>query len=117
MTPTKTSGNRRRSTRYEFHTEGKYTVYARGQAVQSGSARTLNLSSGGLWLSVDRPVPVNHQFEANLAWPGLYHDAERARLIVTGQVVRVEGVYAAVRILTRRFHTTGRRTAREVSAA
>jgi len=104
MTPTKPGNNRRRSPRYDFQTEGKYSVFANQALVQSGSARTLNVSAGGLLLALDRPVPASCKLVVNLQWPNVYHDAVRVRLIASGQVVRVDGTRAALRIFSHRFH-------------
>ncbi len=105
MIPIKPVDNRRRSTRYEFQTEGNYSVFARGNVVQSGSVRTLNLSAGGVLLALDRPAPAGCRLVANLQWPGVYHGVDRVRLIVSGQVVRVNGASAALRIFSHRFQT------------
>jgi len=51
----------------------------------------------------DRAFRPGAQIEISLEWPGLYHDAERMRLVVSAAVVRSQGDRTALRILQHEF--------------
>jgi hypothetical protein len=61
------------------------------------------MSVKGILVELDREVEPGSSVQLSLAWPGTYHNTERARLDLTGQVVRTEGLRAAVRIFAHEF--------------
>ena len=68
-----------------------------------GRGRTLDMSATGILVALDRELEAGATVQLSLAWPGTYHNCESARLDVTGQVVRSEGVRIAVEILRHGF--------------
>lgn len=95
--------NRRRHARYEYQTEAKYSLHERGVIAQLGTGRILNMSASGLLLRTDSPLIPGRKVEVQAQWPGLHLGVEKARLAITGQVIRVNGMEAAVRILSHSF--------------
>jgi len=61
------------------------------------------MSAAGILMVADREFQPGAQIEISLDWPGLYHDAERMRLVVTAAVVRSQGSRTALRILQHEF--------------
>ena len=92
---------RRRKERFGFVTSLQYRM--RRDARWEGSGRTVNMSAAGILLAADRAFPPGAQVELSLDWPGLYHDADRMRLVVNAAVVRSEGKRTALRILQHEF--------------
>jgi hypothetical protein len=104
MTPAAATGtNRRRNSRHNFATELTFTATNGTGTALAGRGTTVDMSARGLLVELDREVEAGARVQLALAWPGTYHNCERVRLDITGQVVRVEGQRAAVRILTHEF--------------
>jgi len=92
---------RRRKDRFSFVTSLQYRM--RRDTKWEGSGRTANMSAGGILIVSDRSFQPGAQIEISLDWPGLYHDAERMRLVVSAEVVRSQGRRTALRILRHEF--------------
>jgi c-di-GMP-binding flagellar brake protein YcgR len=92
---------RRRKDRFSFVTSLQYRM--RRDTKWEGSGRTANMSAAGILIVADRAFQPGAQIEISLDWPGLYHNAERMRLVVSGAVVRSQGRRTALRILQHEF--------------
>src|SRR6266403_961347 len=86
---TKVANERRKKQRFSFVTDLRYRM--QGRTEWEGSGSTVNMNADGILLAADRAFPLGAQIQLSLNWPGLYHDAERMLLLVTGTVVRSEG--------------------------
>jgi hypothetical protein len=98
---TKVANERRKKQRFSFVTDLRYRM--QGRTEWEGSGSTVNMNAEGILLTADRAFPLGAQIQLSLNWPGLYHDAERMLLLVTGTVVRSEGKRTALQILNHEF--------------
>jgi len=72
---------------------------------QTGSGRTIDMSSGGISFSSESSLRVNTQITVVLSWPVPLEGGVPVNLRVTGRVVRQEGTKAALQIKTLSFST------------
>ncbi len=75
--------------------------------MESGSGRTLDLSSGGVLFEAGRSLPVGLQVEVAIAWPALLRDVTPMQLVVSGRIVRNDGARVAIQIMQHQFRTSG----------
>ena len=54
-----------------------------------------------------RPLPVGLNAELAIAWPVLLHNVAPMQLVVSGRIVRSEGLRAAIQITAHEFRTAG----------
>ena len=92
---------RRRKDRFSFVTSLQYRM--RRDTKWEGCGRTANMSAAGILIVADRAFQPGAQIEISLEWPGLYHNAERMRLVVSAAVIRSQGRRTALRILQHEF--------------
>jgi len=103
----KISGDRRRDRRYEIALEVKWKLIRRRKLLDTGLGRTIDLSSGGLLLEADRPLPVGLNLELSITWPVMLHNVAPLQLVVSGRIVRSRGKQVAVRMIQHEFRTMG----------
>src|SRR5579884_2208889 len=101
------SGDRRENRRYELVLELKWKLVRRRKVLESGSGRTLDVSSSGVLFDAGRPLPVGLNVEMSIAWPALLHNVAPMQLVVSGRVVRSDNVRAAIQIVQHEFRTAG----------
>jgi c-di-GMP-binding flagellar brake protein YcgR len=101
------SGGRRRDKRYEIELDTQWKLIRRRKVLDSGSGRTVDLSSGGILIEADRPLPVGLNLEISIAWPVLLHNVAPLQLVVAGKIVRSKGKLVAVRMVQHEFRTVG----------
>jgi hypothetical protein len=106
------AGDRRENKRYTLTLEVKYKLIRRKKLVQSGAGRTIDISSGGVLIETDRPLPPGLNMELSISWPVLLNDVAPMRLFVTGRIVRSVRNRAAVRTGQYEFRTQGATSAR-----
>jgi len=95
--------------RYPITLEVKYRLN-RNRVVQFGSARTLNISAGGVLFEVNAVLPSSGPIRLMLNWPFLLDEDCLLKLVIDGHIVRNEGNQVAVRIEHYEFHTAGARS-------
>jgi hypothetical protein len=100
----KTYGDQRSRRRYPIKLEVEYTVNRRRVY---GSARTLNISSGGVLFEVNDSLPASGPITLVLNWPILLDKVCPLKLVIDGHIVRNEGNRIAIRIKHHEFYTTG----------
>jgi len=100
-------GERRDDRRYNLGLDLRWKLVRRRKVLDSGSGRTLDLSSSGLCFEAGRALPVGLNVEISISWPALLHDIAPMQLVVSGKIVRAEGGRAAVRMVQHEFRTTG----------
>ena len=103
----KTGGDRRADHRYEISLELRWKVVRRRQTIDTGSGRTVDMSSGGILFESTRPLPVGRNVELSINWPALLQNVTPLQLIAYGRIVRSEGYRAAMRISQHEFKTLG----------
>jgi PilZ domain len=97
--------DRRSNRRYEVELEVRWRLNHRKRLLDSGSGRTLDLSSGGVRLETNRELPVGLRVCLSIAWPILLNDTTRLQLIIEGKVVRSSRTWAAIRTERHEFRT------------
>jgi hypothetical protein len=78
--------------------------------VAAGSGETVNVSSGGVWISIDQPLAIGAFIEISMSWPVLLNEGCPMRLIVFGKVVRTGINRAACTVERYEFRTQGARS-------
>ena len=79
-----------------------------GQRIaETGTGRTVNISSGGVWFSTENMLTSGMPVELSLSWPVLLNDSCPMKLMIYGCVVRSNERGAAVAIERYEFRTTG----------
>jgi c-di-GMP-binding flagellar brake protein YcgR len=105
--PDKISGDRRRDRRYEVCLDVKWKLIRRRKVLDTGTGRTVDLSSGGILIEAERPLPVGLNLELSITWPVLLHEVAPLQLVVAGRIVRARGKHVAIRKVQHEFRTVG----------
>jgi hypothetical protein len=99
---------RRASKRFPIERIISYRVIGHGPVGDSGTGRTVNMSSGGILIVTDRPLPPGMLLEVEVDWPTAA-DEGSLKLFVQGQIVRSKKndvALAGLKILRHTFHKT-----------
>lgn len=100
-------GDRRADRRYNLALDLRWKLVRRRKVLETGNGRTLDLSSSGVLFDAGRPLPVGLNVEVSIAWPALLHNIAPMQLVVTGKIIRAEGLRVALRIVQHEFRTAG----------
>jgi hypothetical protein len=73
--------------------------------VETGSGRTIDLSSSGLSFPADRSLETGQKLDVSIDWPALLDGGVKLQLIVSGVVVRTAGTATALQIRRHEFKT------------
>jgi len=86
-----------------------------GRVEQTGTGRTLNISSGGVLFETNDRLPQRGLVEVAMQWPYLLQGVCGLKLIMRGRIVRSGGDQreTAVRAEFREFRTAGIRRAKQ----
>ncbi len=111
------TGERERRTkrRFPIDQEVKYKMLYGQRIAETGSGRTLNISSGGVWLTTENMLTSGMPVELSLSWPVLLNDSCPMKLMIYGCVVRSNEKGAAIAIERYEFRTSGARTFQQPS--
>jgi PilZ domain len=101
------NGDRRADRRYEISLELRWKIVRRKQVVDSGSGRTVDLSSSGILFESGRPLAPGANIELSIVWPALLQNVTPLQLIVNGRIVRSDGCRTAMRRAQHDFKTLG----------
>jgi len=101
------SGERRRDKRYDIELELRWKLIRRRKILDNGLGHTVDLSSGGILIETDRPLPVGLNMELSIAWPVMLHNSAPLQLVVDGRIVRAKGKRVAIRMIQHQFRTIG----------
>lgn len=100
-------GDRRYCRRYGIALDVRWKLVRRRKVLESGTGRTIDLSSGGLRFDAGRRLPVGLNVELSIAWPALLHNVAPMQLVVTGRVIRSDAREAAITMSAHEFRTMG----------
>jgi hypothetical protein len=95
--------------RFEIAQEVRYKMLYGQRIAETGSGKTLNISSGGVWFGTENMLTVGMPIELSMGWPVLLNDSCPMKLVIYGCVVRSNEKGAAVAIERYEFRTTGAR--------
>ena len=103
----KIGGERRTDRRYDLNLNVRWKLIRRRRVLDSGTGKTLDVSSGGLLIETDRELPSGLNIELSISWPVLLHNVAPLQLVVAGRVVRATGQRVGVRMVQHEFRTLG----------
>jgi hypothetical protein len=78
---------------------------------ESGSGKTVNISSGGVLVATDRVLSPGSRVEIEMDWPVKLDGGVSLKLVISGRVVRSNAddvALAGVKILRHAFHTVSK---------
>jgi hypothetical protein len=97
--------SRGRTARFRLTLEMHYSVSGLRVPTETGSGRTIDMSSTGLRFNADRPLQTGQRLDVSIDWPVLLDGGVQLQLIVSGVVVRSSGNETALRIQRHEFKT------------
>jgi c-di-GMP-binding flagellar brake protein YcgR len=100
-------GDRRQDRRYHLQLEAKWKLIRRRRLLDTGSGRTVDISSGGIRFDAGRRLPDGLVVELSISWPVLLHNEAPLQLVVTGKIVRCDGREVAIQTTQHEFRTAG----------
>ena len=103
--PKDASAERRGRTRFSLTLDIRYAVLGHHAPEETGSGRTVELSSGGLTFSADRPLLTGQHLEVFIDWPVLLDGGVKLQLIMAGVVLRTNGTATSLQIHRHEFRT------------
>jgi hypothetical protein len=101
-------GDRRLTRRYPVELQLEYKVLSGDQVINTGKGQTCNMSSGGMQLHSDTPLPVGVSVELSVFWPSQAEAERPVTLVARASVVRSEMNLVAVQVTRYEFATDGR---------
>jgi hypothetical protein len=100
---------KRMKRRFEIAQELRYKMLYGQRIAETGSGKTLNISSGGVWFTTENMLTIGMPIELSMGWPVLLNDSCAMKLMIYGCVVRSNEKGAAVTIERYEFRTQGSR--------
>jgi hypothetical protein len=97
--------DRRAGVRFPVSLEVRYSVVGRRGPVETGSGRTIDMSSSGLSFTADTPLSIGQRLDMSIDWPARLDDDVQLQVVVSGMVVRTTGAVIALRIERHEFRT------------
>ena len=107
---TQSDRERRTKRRFQIEQEVKYKMLYGQRIAETGTGRTMNISSGGVWFSTESMLTSGMPVELSMSWPVLLNDSCPMKLMIYGCVVRSNERGAAVAIERYEFRTQGSRS-------
>lgn len=101
---------RRVKRRFPVEQEVRYKMLYGQRIAETGTGRTRNVSSGGIWFTTESMLTSGMPIELSMNWPVLLNDSCPMKLMIYGCVVRSNERGAAVAIERYEFRTQGSRT-------
>lgn len=103
-----TERERRTKRRFQIEQDVRYKMLYGQRLAETGSGKTMNISSGGIWFTTEALLTSGMPIELSVTWPVLLNDSCPMKLMVYGCVVRSNERGAAVAIERYEFRTSGR---------
>lgn len=104
------NGERERRTKRLFQIEQdvRYKMLYGQRLAETGSGKTMNISSGGIWYTTEALLTSGMPIELSVTWPVLLNDSCPMKLMVYGCVARNSERGAVMAIERYEFRTSGR---------
>ncbi len=106
---------RRLKKRFAIEQEIRYKMLYGQRIAETGTGRTQNISSGGVWFTTESLLTAGMPVELSMNWPVLLNDSCPMKLLIYGCVVRSTDRGAAVAIERYEFRTQGSRAFQTVA--
>ena len=100
--------DRRKKRRFPIRREARYKLLADGAIIDSGTAQTINISSGGIAFTIDHELKRGAFIELSISWPVLLDNSLPMRMIAFGRMLRCEGRKAVCTVDKVEFRTQAR---------
>src|SRR5450631_3159696 len=113
----KSDRERRIKRRFTIDQEVRYKMLYGQRIAETGTGRTMNISSGGVWFSTENMLTSGMPVELSMSWPVLLNDSCPMKVMIYGCVVRSNEKGAAVSIERYEFRTSGSRAFQGTTAA
>jgi c-di-GMP-binding flagellar brake protein YcgR len=94
--------------RYPIRLDLQYKLLNHSPGNQNGFGRTVNISTGGIFLKTRNPLPEHDKIDLVINWPFLLDGAWPLKLIVHGRVVRSNAKGTTVSMTRYEFRTSKR---------
>ena len=107
MTQTKDRADRRASDRFPIEREVRYRVLTKKTNDESGTGRTVNMSSTGILFTTEHLFVPGRRLEIAVNWPAQLNNKCPLKLVARGRVVRCDGSKVAIEIQQYEFRTQG----------
>ncbi len=101
---------RRAKRRFVIEQEVRYKLLYGQRIAETGTGRTMNISSSGVWFTTESMLTTGMPVEISMNWPVMLNDRCAMKLMIYGCVVRSNEKGAAVAIERYEFRTQGART-------
>jgi hypothetical protein len=101
------AGERREDRRYELELDVKWKLIRRRRVLDTGTGRTIDISSGGVLFDAGRHLPEGLNVELSIMWPVLLHNVAPMQLLACGRIVRSAGRKVAIQTAQHEFRTVG----------
>jgi hypothetical protein len=88
----------------------KYKMLYGQRIAETGSGKTINISSGGVWFTTENVLTPGMPIELSVSWPVLLNDSCPMKIMIYGCVIRSGEKGTAVAIERYEFRTQGTRT-------
>ena len=96
---------RRAKRRFQIEQEVRYKLLYGQRIAETGRGTTVNISSGGLWMTTETMLTAGIPVEVSMNWPVLLNDSCPMKLMIYGCVLRSNEHGAAVAIERYEFRT------------
>jgi len=101
----KDKNDRRGADRFPIESEIRYKILSRKAMDETGSGKTINMSSNGVLFTTDRYLLPGKRLEVSISWPAQLNSRVALKLVARGRVVRSEQGRAAIEIHQYEFRT------------
>jgi len=98
---------RRLKRRFGIERDARYKLLFGYRIAETGAAKTVNISSSGVWIRTATALPEGVPIERAISWPALLNDSCPMTLMVFGCVLRSSDSGAAISIERYEFRTQG----------
>lgn len=105
MTTDNNTADRRSSDRFTIERDVRYKVLSKKSGEESGTGRTINMSSAGVLFTTDQMLLPGRRIEVSISWPAQLNSKCALRLVARGRVVRFDDGKAAMEIQQYEFKT------------
>jgi hypothetical protein len=99
--------DRRCKRRFGIEQGLRYKLLYGNRVAESGSGRTLNISSSGVWFKTEGALSTGLPVELSMSWPARLNDVCPMKLVIYGCVVRSDPEGTALAIERYEFRTQG----------
>ena len=97
--------DRRLKRRFKIEQDLRYKLLYGSRVPESGTGKTMNISSSGVWFSTDAVLGTGLPVELSMTWPARVNDISPMKLMIYGCVVRSDKDGAALAIERYEFRT------------